>query len=122
MSQKLVSLNEDLSRLRFDGYHVEVGKSSHLLIKDVPYVNSNKEVKRGVIVSVLDLAGNKTVPPESHVVFFVGEYPCNVDGSPLPGVSANTNQALGEGMTPNHQISRKPTTGTMPGKYQDYYQ
>lgn len=121
MSQKLVSLNPDLSRLRADGYDVTIGKSRHLLVSDVPYVNSRREVKRGIIVSDLDLAGEETVPPKSHVVFFVGEYPCNVDGSPLPGVSQNTNQQLGEGLTPNHQISRKPMTGPTPGQYPDYY-
>ncbi len=29
---------------------------------------------------------------------------------------------MGEGLTPNHQISRKPTTGPNPGKYADYYE
>jgi len=122
MSQKLVSLNPDLSRLRADGYDIVIGKSGHLLVKDVPYVNSAKEVKRGLIVSDLDLAGEQTVPPKSHVVFFVPEYPCGVDGSPLPGVSQNTNQSLGEGLAPNYQISRKPLTGPTPGAYQDYYE
>ena len=118
MSQKLVSRNADLSQLRADGYDVVIGKSGHLLIKDVPYVNPRKEVKRGTLVSDLDLAGETTVAPKSHVAFFVGEYPCNIDGSPIPGVSANSNQPLGDGLTPNHQLSRKPTTGS----YQDYYQ
>lgn len=122
MSQKLVNHNPDLSRLRTDGYDLAIGKSKHLLIRDVPYVNSAKEVKRGIIVSDLDLAGETTTPPQSHVVFFVGEYPCKEDGSPLPGVSPNTNQTLGEGLIPNHQISRKPTTGPNPGKYRDYYE
>ncbi len=122
MSQKLVSRNADLSRLRADGYDVSIGKTRHLLIRDVPYVNSTRQVKRGIIACDLDLAGETTNPPESHVVFFVGECPCNEDGSPLPGVSQNTNQALGEGLAPNHQISRKPTTGPNPGKYQDYYE
>jgi uncharacterized protein DUF6791/ThiF family protein len=121
MSQKLVSLSEDLSQIRADGYDVAVSKSGRLLVRDVPYVNSGKEVRRGIIAMDLDLAGQKTVAPQSHVAFFVGECPCNIDGSPLPGVSQNTNQALGEGLMPNHQISRKPTTGTNAGKYQDYY-
>src|SRR6266705_5773393 len=116
MSQKLVSLNEDLSRLRSDGYDVSTG-TGYLFVGAVPYLNSNKEINRGIIASVLDVAGEKTVPPKSHVVFFVGECPCNADGSTLPGVSANTNLALGEGLTPNHQISRKPTIGPNPGKY-----
>jgi hypothetical protein len=71
---------------------------------------------------VLDVAGEATIPPESHVVFFVGEPPCDEHGSALPGVSPNTNQALGEGLTPNHQLSRKPTTGPNPGKYANYYE
>jgi hypothetical protein len=122
MSQRLVSLNADLSRLRAEGYDVAIGTSKHLLVRNVPYVNSTKQVKRGTIVSDLDLAGETTVQPKSHVVFFVGEYPCDEHGAVLPGVSQNTNQALGGGLTPNHQISRKPTTGPTPGKYQDYYE
>jgi len=121
MSQKLVSLNPDLSRLRAEGLDVVVSKSKHLLVRVVPYVNAAKEIKRGTIASVLDLAGETTVPPESHVIFFVGEPPCDEHGSVLPGVNQNTNQALGEGLVPNHQISRKPTTGPTPGKYADYY-
>lgn len=122
MSQKLVSLNSDLSRLRAEGLDVSIGKSKHLLIRGVPYVNAAKEIKLGIVASPLDLAGETTVPPESHVVFFVGECPCDEHGSALLGVSQNTNQALGEGLVPNHQISRKPTTGPNPGKYSDYYE
>src|SRR5579883_3176554 len=122
MSQKLVSLNLDLSRLRAEGLDIFIGKSKHLFIRGIPYVNAAREVKTGIIASVLDLAGEVTVSPESHVIFFVGEPPCNEHGSMLPGVSANTNQALDEGLVPNHQISRKPTAGPTPGKYPDYYE
>lgn len=122
MSQKLVSLNADLSRLRADGLDIYIGKSKHLFIRGVPYVNGVKEVKCGIIASALDLAGETTIPPESHVVFFVGEPPCDEHGSVLPGVSQNVNQALGEGLAPNHQVSRKPTAGPNPGKYADYYE
>jgi hypothetical protein len=122
MSQRLVSLNADLSRLRAEGLDISIGKSKHLFIRGVPYVNAAKEIKRGIIASVLDLAGETTIAPESHVVFFVGEPPCDEHGSALPGISQNANQALDEGLTPNHQISRKPTTGPNPGKYGDYYQ
>lgn len=121
MSQKLVSRNPDLSRLRADGYDIIIGKSKHLIVRDVPYVNSRKEVRLGILVSDLDVAGETTVAPQDHVVFFVGDFPCNIDGTPIPGVSQNTNKALGEGLTLNHQLSRKPTAGSTPGKYQDYY-
>src|SRR5260221_732732 len=122
MSQRLVSLNRDLSLLRAEGLDIFVGTSKHLFIRGVPYVNASREIKSGTIASALDLAGETTIPPESHVVFFVGDPPCDEHGSVLPGVSQNVNQALGEGLTPNHQISRKPTTGPNPGKYADYYE
>jgi hypothetical protein len=92
MSQKLVSLSPDLSQLRAEGLDVSIGASKHLLIRGVPYVNAAKQVKLGIIASPMDLAGETTVAPESHVVFFVGEQPCDEHGSPLPGVSQNTNQ------------------------------
>src|SRR5690349_15114609 len=94
MSQKLVNLNEDLSRLRGDGLDICIGKSEHLLIRGVPYVNAAKEVRCGIIASVLDLAGDATVPPKSHVIFFAGDPPCDHQGSVLPGVSQNIDPAL----------------------------
>src|SRR5262249_50712063 len=118
MSLRLVSRNADLSRLRADGLDVSIGKSKHLFVRGVPYVTGNKEIKRGIIASALDLAGETTMPPETHVVFFVGEPPCDEHGTVLPGVSVNTDRALGEeGLSPNHQISRVPKTGPNPGKY-----
>jgi len=75
MPQKLVCRNPDLSQLRADGLDISIGKSNYLLIRDAPYVNAAKQIKRGIIASALDLAGENTVPPKSHVVFFVGEPP-----------------------------------------------
>ena len=122
MSQRLVSLNPDLSRLRADGLDFLISKSNYLFVRDVPYVNAAKQIKRGIIASALDLAGETTVPPRSHVVFFVGDPPCDEHGALLPGVSEHTNHALGEGFAPNHQLSRKPTIGPTPGQYADCYE
>ncbi|HCR55635.1 TPA: hypothetical protein DIV49_01560 [Candidatus Saccharibacteria bacterium] len=124
MSQKLVSLNEDLSRLWALGLELEIvksGETAFLVVRNVPYVSPTKDVKRGAIISALDLAGEITQPPESHVAFFAGHCPCDENGSPLPGVSQNTNLAIGKELTPNHQMSRKPTAGSNPGKYSNYY-
>ena len=59
MSQQLISLSPDLQRLRDDGFDLEI-KSGYLLVKNVPYVNSRKEVSFGTLVSELTLAGNVT--------------------------------------------------------------
>ena len=122
MSQKLVNLNSDLRQLRDEGLDISVTKSRCLLIRGVPYVNAAKEVKYGILASALDLAGETTVPPQTHVVFFVGEPPCNEHGALLPGVTLNSNHALGEGLNLNHQISRVPKTGPNAGKYPNYYE
>ena len=117
MSLKLVNHNPDLSQLRADGYDIAVRKAGHLLVSDVPYVNCAKQVKYGTIVCELDIAGEDTVAPKTHVAFFVGDYPCDIDGFRLPGVSPNTNIAVDKDLQPNHQMSRKPTQGP----YRDFY-
>ena len=76
MSQQLISRSPDLTRLRDEGYDIEI-RWGYLLVKDVPYVNANKEVKRGTFVSTLNLAGDITAAPDTHVAMWVGEYPCD---------------------------------------------
>ena len=69
MSQSLISRSRDLKRLRDEGYDLEI-RSGYLLVKDVPYVNSRREVKRGILVSTLTLAGDVTTTPDNHVAYF----------------------------------------------------
>ena len=118
MSQQLISRSPDLKKLRDEGYDLEV-RGSHLLIKDVPYLNSNKEIKRGILISELTLAGNVTTTPNNHVAYFLGEYPCNVDGSQIAKMrSASQHQKLAEGVEVDHVFSAKPNPE---GNYRDYY-
>lgn len=64
MSQQLISHSQDLSRLRQEGYDIEI-MSGHLLLKSVPYVNSNREVRRGMLVAPLgDVSGDVTRQPK----------------------------------------------------------
>jgi hypothetical protein len=117
VSQRLVSLNPDLSQLRADGYDVAVRLPAHLLVRDVPYVTPDKKVKRGVLVSELgNVSGETVAAPATHVVFFVGECPSDVNGAPLLGVTPlnPANAALGDDLTLRFQISRKPTTKPYP--------
>jgi hypothetical protein len=117
MSQRLVNRNWDLSKLRAGGYDVEVKLPAHLLVRDVPYVNARKEVKRGILAAELgNVAGDVVVAPSNHVAFFTGECPCNADGSPLPGVTP-VNQVVDKDLTLNFQISRKPSLGPYPDFY-----
>ena len=117
MSQLLISRSPDLQRLQDEGYAIQI-KSNHLLLNDVPYVTSNRELATGTLVSELTLAGNATARPGTHVAMFVGEMPCNSAGHPLPRTAISSEpQDLGDGLVINHTFSRKPADG-----YPDYYE
>ena len=111
MSLELISHSPDLKKLRDEGYDIEA-KAGYLIVKHVPYVNSQKEVKYGVLVSTLKLAGDRTDKPDTHVVFFAGEYPCRADGSKIAGIehSSGRNELL-PGLWVDHSFSNKPVQG-----------
>src|SRR5947209_17368978 len=96
MSQQLISRSRDLQRLRDDGYDVEI-RSSYLLVKGVPYVNSAKQIKYGTLVSELTLAGDVTTTPNTHVAFFAGKYPCDKDGAELHKIKLGSAAGAGAG-------------------------
>ena len=118
MSHQLINRSRDLKRLRDEGYDLEI-QGAFLLVKDVPYVNSWKEVKRGTVVSKLALAGDVTAQPDSHVAYFIGEHPCDENGKELEKIKNSSNQkTLHEGVTIDHTFSAKPKPS---GFYGDYY-
>lgn len=118
MSVALFSLNQDLKRLREDGYFVQI-VGGFLVMREVPYVNAQLVVKMGTLISSLCLSGNVTQKPEPHTVLFDGEFPCNVDGSAIGGISAGAAPGnLGNGLTAQHMFSSKPGAAG----YNDYHQ
>ena len=117
MSHPQISLSPDLNRLQGDGYEVEV-RSGYLLLKHIPYVAENRNIRRGTLVSELTLAGDVTARPNTHVVMFAGDMPCDREGRPLTQISHSSGrQELGGGLVVNHSFSSKPPEG-----YPDYYQ
>src|SRR4051812_11244050 len=108
MSQELINRNDDLKRLRDEGYEVEV-RATYLLVRNVPYVNANKEVKRGILVSALELAGDRTVKPSDHVALFAGEHPCTREGKEISQIKHSSSiQTLGADLVVRHSFSNKP--------------
>jgi hypothetical protein len=118
MSRKLFSLNSDLKKLREEGYFVQI-VGGLLLMKEVPYVNSKRQVKTGTLISSLTMAGDETRSPDTHVMHWDGEYPCNPDGSPIKEISNQTGPIdMGHGVTAQFAFSSKPVET---GKYADYH-
>ncbi|MET3465105.1 ThiF family adenylyltransferase [Variovorax atrisoli] len=117
MSHALISRNPDLQHLQNDGYEVEV-RSNHLLVHSVPYVNAKGEVALGSLVSDLTMAGDLTTRPGSHVAMFIGDHPCNKDGSEIQQIKHNSgHMALAPDLVALHSFSNKPPQG-----YADYYE
>lgn len=116
MSLQLISRSPDLKRLRDEGYAVEV-KAGYLLVRHVPYVNANREIKYGVLVSDLTLAGDITTTPSDHVVRFSGAAPCDRDGRVLSEIlNSSGSQTLADDLNVDHTFSSKPDGG-----YRDYH-
>jgi len=116
MSQELISHSRDLKKLRDEGYEIEV-RSGYALVHSVPYVNASRQIKFGTLVSELTLAGDRTTKPNTHVIYFRGEHPCNKDGTKMIGIQHQSkDEMLLDGVQVNHSFSNKPPNG-----YDDYY-
>ena len=118
MQQQLINHSPDLKRLEDEGYQLEVC-GGHLQVHHIPYLNSIKEIKYGTLVCVLTLASaNRVGKPQDHTIYFIGETPCNADGTAMTSIINNSNpQQLSEGITVNHYFSSKPASGN----YENYY-
>lgn len=118
MSHALFSLNEDLRQLREAGYSVHrVG--GFLVMREVPYVNAAREVRRGTIISDLCLSGDRTQKPEPHTVHFDGEFPCHAQGVQISAIGAGSAEVnLGNGLRSRHVFSSKPG----PQGYSNYFE
>ena len=116
MSNKLISRSTDLKRLRDEGYEIEV-RGGHLIVHHIPYVNSNREVKIGKLISTLLMSNEVTLKPDNHVINFMGEHPCNNDGSIISSIQhVVVNQQLFNDIILNHSFSNRPPNG-----YDNYY-
>ena len=117
MSNKLINHNPDLKHLRDDGFEIEV-RGGHLIVHHIPYVNSNREVKLGKLISTLVLNNDLTMKPDTHVIYFMGEHPCNNDGVSISAIQhTSVNQQLFDDIILNHSFSNKPPNG-----YENYYE
>lgn len=121
MQPQLTSHNPDMLRLWEAGYDMEFIGGQFLLVHQIPYVCTNREVRFGTIVCTLALRTPQVIGPMAdHTVHFIGETPCHVDGRPYNEIIiSNTSQKLAQGITVNFHFSSKPKGS---GKYPDYYE
>src|SRR3977135_3379031 len=108
MSQRPINRSPDLKRLRDEGYDIEL-RAGYLIVRDAPYLNAKRAVKRGVLILKLELADDTAQPPGDHTAYFSGEYPCDQNGKAIDRIANNSNRIqLGEGLIADHYFSAKP--------------
>lgn len=122
MLQELVNHNEDLRKLRDEGYELDA-IGGYLVIHHIPYVANEDGTptpkNNGKLVATLNLSGNNLNKPFDHTAYFIGQRPCNIDGSIISGLINNSNkQNLGNGLVVDHYLSNKPVGG----KENSYYE
>lgn len=118
MSLKQIALNPDIRRLVDEGYEVDI-RSGYLLIHSVPYVNPQRNVMMGTIITDLTINADELLPQKDHQVWFFGDYPCHSNGSPIETIrNVSETRLIVDDVTVTHRFSNKPfgTNG-----YPDYY-
>ncbi|WP_299281764.1 ThiF family adenylyltransferase [uncultured Tateyamaria sp.] len=118
MYQKPTNLRADVARLIDDGYEVSI-EHNHLIMCNVPYVTSAREIKRGTLISPLTGSFSEVARPSDHVIMFSGDYPCDAHGKQLESIrNATRNENVAGQWAINHRFSSKPKRGY----YLDYYE
>jgi len=116
MLRKLLDHNPSIQRLVDEGYQVET-RGGYLLVHDVPFVTSKREVERAIIAD--ELSGESDSKPRNHTMWFTGSDPCDANGSPLSQLVRPKSKQLIDGVLAKHQFSQKPTNG--PKNYGNHY-
>lgn len=82
---ELANHNDDIRRLLEKGYAVRED-SAHLVVRDIPYLDSQRTLQVGAIVSVLEFIDKVRVKQRDHQVYFAGSAPYGLDGQPIPNL------------------------------------
>lgn len=114
MSRQLIARSPDLQQLQNEGFDLEI-RGGYLLIKNIPYLNADREIKGGTLISALELSGDQTAKPSNHVAMWTGEHPCHHDGRIISAIAnPSQGQDLGKDIRADFTFSAK-------ADYRDYY-
>lgn len=118
----LVNHNDDIRRLVEKGYAVAFD-SSYLIVRDIPYLDAQRKLQIGAIVTKLVFTDENRVVQDDHQIFFAGSVPYNLDGTPIPNLGGGATQlALSEAskdVVVQRSFSNKPRIS---GKFQDFFE
>lgn len=111
MLHQLANHNDDIKRLLDKGYAVSID-SNFLVVRDILYLDANKELKKGAIVTKLVFIDSNHVKLEDHQIFFCGTHPHEITGTPIKNLGGGvTTLALqADDILVERTFSNKPLT------------
>jgi hypothetical protein len=119
---QLLSHNEDLRRLVDEGYAAAID-SGYLVVRDIPYLDEQRQLKWGAFVAKLEFVDKLTVRQDDHQIWFAGSIPHGLDGQPISQLGGGSaSLPLGEAsqdVVVQRRFSNKPTAA---GKYSDFFE
>lgn len=122
MLSALVSRNPDIARLVARGYAVAFDDLPYLIVRDVPYLDSERRLQTGAIVSKFVDVGDDRIVQEDHQIFFAGSIPYGQDGEPIPhlggGPATLALSAKSKDVVVQRSFSNKPVPS---GKFEDFF-
>jgi len=120
--QKLVSHNDDLRRLVEKGYAVGFD-SNCLVVRDIPYLDSNRQLQTAAIIAKLEFIDQDCVKQTDHQVFFSGSAPHSLDGTPIPNLGGGSAHfplsEASKDVVIQRSFSNKPTKT---GEFEDFFE
>ncbi|MCJ7420448.1 ThiF family adenylyltransferase [Sphingomicrobium astaxanthinifaciens] len=122
MFQKLVSRNQDLARLVERGYAVAFDQG-HLIVRDIPYLDSAGNLQSGAIVSKLVSVDGEVMQQQDHQIYFAGSHPYDLQGRQILNLGGGaTSIALAaehSDVVVQRSFSNKPKAT---GKFADHFE
>ena len=89
--------------------------TNYLVVRDIPYLDDQKRLQIGAIVTKLIFVDNERVIQDDHQIFFAGSIPHSLDGKPIPNLGDGPTQlTLSEAsadVVVQRSFSNKPRTG-----------
>lgn len=109
---ELASHNDDIRRLLDKGFALRYDRE-YLVVRDIPYLDANKALQVGAIVTKLVLVDKVRVRQEDHQIFFAGSAPHGLDGNPVPnlGGGAASLTLQKSDVVVQQSFSNKPASG-----------
>ena len=122
MFQRLVSHNDDIKQLVEKGYAVAFDNNC-LVIRDIPYLDQQLQLKIGAIVAKLVFIDQNKVIQDDHQIYFAGSVPYNLDGTPIQNLAGGPVQLVlsmeSSDVIVERSFSNKPHVA---GRFTDFFQ